>query len=868
MHNKPTNTPQGLQRDSERIALLEEQIQTLKHADKINQTLLEISNAVNTPLHLEDLYEKIHQSLNRLIYTPNFYICIYDRDEQLLNFPYYKDERDVGNDSAIVLFEKNSLTGEVILNKKPLFLDKAMLDQRYREKRVQGSLPVIWIGVPLMAGDIVIGAIAVQNYSDPNAFSKKDLDILILVSSHIALAIERKQFHEALKESEQRYRTLAEKSHDIIIRFDNNGRHLYVNPAIKVLGFSPEEMVGKTHGELNFPKFLADTWEKAITQVFKTEQVNRVEFKLPDGTWIDWLLCPEFNSDDEVISVLTFARDITRRKQRELHNSCFDRINKIIINAVDIPKMLNQILDTMIHVFDCDRAWILFPCNPEARFYDVPFMRTKPEWFLATDYRVDISPETRLLLQEVLVSEEPVVYDPNSQKSIRKFVREKYHVNSQMVMAVFPKLGEAWEVGLHQCTHERIWTSDERQLFKGICQRVSDGLSSMLLHRQLAQAKQYIDNILNSMPSILMGVDLEGRVTHWNQQAENVTKISANMAVGRYYNEMFPGLNLTRNIQTAVADQKVIGKNRIRQVIDDEVRYQNITVYPLTGGERQGAVIRMDDVTDQMKIDLMMVQSEKMLSVGGLAAGMAHEINNPLAGMMQNAQVIQNRLTKKIFANQAAAEKAGVNFDNLQNYMEARGIIKQLEHIHNAGCHAAKIVSNMLSFAQKGEGKKSYENLVQLMEKTIFLAKNEYSLKRKFDFRQICIKIEKKPDFPMVSCEPSKIQQVFFNIIKNGTEAMFDNRDSKTVNPGFSLRFFVKNKMAVIEIADNGPGMEKKIQEKIFEPFFTSKDRGKGTGLGLSVSYFIVTKNHKGELRVISSPGKGTTFIIEIPIHG
>jgi len=868
LHRKPTNTPRSSQSNANRIALLEAEIQTLKHADKINQTLLEISNAVNTTLHLDDLYEKIHQSLNRLIYTPNFYISIYDREEQLLHFPYYKDERDVGNDSAIVLFEENSLTGEVILNKKPLFLDKAMLDQRHREKRINGSLPVIWIGVPLIARDIVIGAIAIQNYTDPKAFSKKDLDILILVSSHIAMVIERKQFHEALKDSEQRYRTLAEKSHDIIIRFDSNGRHLYVNPAIKVLGFSPEEMVGKTYGELNFPKFLAETWENAITQVFKTEQVNRIEFKLPDGPWIDWLLCPEFNSDDEVISVITFARDITQRKIRELHNSCFDRINKIIINAVDIHKMLNQILDTMIDIFDCDRAWVLFPCNPKARVYDFPFMRTKPEWFLETGFKVEITPEARILLQEVLASEEPVVYDPRSQKIIRKFIREKYHVNSQIVMAVFPKLGEAWEVGLHQCTHERIWTLEEQRLFKGLCQRVSDGLSSMLLYRQLKQAKQYIDNILNSMPSIILGVDLDGRVTHWNKQAENTTKVSANKAIGRYYNELFPGLALTRNIQTAVADQKVVEKNKIRQVIDDEVRYQNITVYPLTGGESQGAVIRMDDVTDQMKIDLMMVQSEKMLSVGGLAAGMAHEINNPLAGMMQNAQVIQNRLTKKIPVNLSAAQKAGVNLDNLLDYMEVRGILKQFEHIQNAGCHAAKIVSNMLSFAQKGEGKRSYENLVQLMEKTIFLAKNEYSLKRKFDFKQICIKIEKKPDFPQVSCEPSKIQQVFFNIIKNGTEAMFDDRDSKTVKPGFSIQFFVKNNMAVIEITDNGPGMEKKIQEKIFEPFFTSKATGKGTGLGLSVSYFIVAKDHKGELRVISSPGKGTTFIIELPIHG
>ncbi|MBU3954565.1 MAG: PAS domain S-box protein, partial [Proteobacteria bacterium] len=702
-------------------------------------------------------------------------------------------------------------------------------------------------------------------YTDPKAFGQKDLDILIRVSSQIAMAIDRKQFHGALTESEQRYRILAEKSHDIIMRFDRQGRHLYVNPAIKSLGISPEDLIGKTHKEMNFPDALVEKWESAITCVFATEKVNRIEFKFPDGPWIDWLLCPEFNSDHEVISVITFARDITERKQRELHTSCLDRVNKIIITANDIPQMLNHILDTILEIFDCDRAWILFPCDPEARFYEVPFMRAKAQWFLTPNYRVEITPENRCIRREVLASEDPVVYGLGSRNTILTYIWNIYQVKSQMIMAVFPKIGTAWEVGLHQCSHERIWTLEERQLFKGLCQRISDGLSSMLLYRQLEQAKHYIDNILNSMPSILMGVDPEGRITHWNKQAEKLTQVPAKKAIGRYFHEVFPELaSFTQSIQTAVTDQIMVEKTKIGQSVGGEVRYKNIIIYPLTGGENQGAVIRMDDVTEQMQIDAMMVQSEKMLSIGGLAAGMAHEINNPLAGMMQNAQVIFNRLTKKVPVNLAAAQKTGICLDNLYTYMENRGIIRQFENINQAGSHAAKIVSNMLSFAQKGEGKKSYENLLLLMEKTIALAKNEYDLKREFDAKKIHIQIQIDPGFPFVACEASKIQQVFFNILKNGTEAMVE----VDLKPSFRIGFTVEKQMAVIKINDTGPGMEKKLQKKIFEPFFTTKPPGKGTGLGLSVSYFIVTEDHKGALEVSSSRGKGTTFTIRLPIHG
>ncbi|MBU0972714.1 MAG: GAF domain-containing protein, partial [Proteobacteria bacterium] len=306
MSEQPSSDPNDARGGANRIALLEGEINCLRQADILNQTLLEISNAVTTTLDLGALYASIHKSLSRLIYMPNFYICIYDREKNLLHFPYYKDEKDTHNDDALVLFEKNSLTGEVIINKKSLFLDEVMLAKRYQEKRIQGSLPKIWIGVPLLSMDKVIGAIAIQNYTDPKAFGQKDMDILIQVSGQIAMAIERKQFHGALIESELRYRTLAEKSHDIIMRLDRQGRHLYVNTAIKSLGISPEQVVGKTHKEFDFSDALVEKWESAIARVFATEKVNRIEFKFPDGPWIDWMLCPEFNSDHEVVSVITF----------------------------------------------------------------------------------------------------------------------------------------------------------------------------------------------------------------------------------------------------------------------------------------------------------------------------------------------------------------------------------------------------------------------------------------------------------------------------------------------------------------------------------------------------------------------------------
>ncbi|MCP4761686.1 MAG: GHKL domain-containing protein, partial [archaeon] len=122
--------------------------------------------------------------------------------------------------------------------------------------------------------------------------------------------------------------------------------------------------------------------------------------------------------------------------------------------------------------------------------------------------------------------------------------------------------------------------------------------------------------------------------------------------------------------------------------------------------------------------------------------------------------------------------------------------------------------------------------------------------------------IRKYSPVPMVLCEGSKIQQVLFNILKNASQAM---SLQKTNNPKLILRLLKKEDMVLIEIEDNGPGMDEKTRKKIFEPFFTTKTLNKGTGLGLSVSYFIIVDDHGGEMKVDSAPGRGTTFRIKLP---
>ncbi len=267
---------------------------------------------------------------------------------------------------------------------------------------------------------------------------------------------------------------------------------------------------------------------------------------------------------------------------------------------------------------------------------------------------------------------------------------------------------------------------------------------------------------------------------------------------------------------------------------------------------------------EKLRLEEMMIQSEKMVSLGSLAAGMAHEINNPLAGILQNTQVIQNRLKNKLPANLAAARELGLDLDRMTAYMEKRDIFKMTDSVITAGRRAAAIVSNMLSFSRKSASGYVHEDLETLLDQTIALAKSDYNLKKKFDFKKIRIERDYMPGLPKVSCRASEIQQVFFNILSNGVQAMMS--DPMNQEPCFFLRLFMQNDMVSVQIQDNGPGMNAEQRKRIFEPFFTTKNVGEGTGLGLAVSYFIITENHKGRIQVESSPGQGSCFTISLPV--
>lgn len=383
---------------------------------------------------------------------------------------------------------------------------------------------------------------------------------------------------------------------------------------------------------------------------------------------------------------------------------------------------------------------------------------------------------------------------------------------------------------------------------------------------QYRRLRNYLVNIIDSMPSLLVGVNANGCVTQWNAVARARTGISAEEAQGQPLDRVLPTLiHQMEQVREAIRSRTVKTENRVSRLAEGKMCYEDVTVYPLISNGIEGAVVRVDDVTERVRIEEMMIQSEKMLSVGGLAAGMAHEINNPLGVILQATQNILRRVSKELKLNAQVADDCGTSLDSIRRYLERREILTFLDDIRQSGERAAEIVSNMLSFSRKQEGGGVPTDLPELLDRTVSLAASDYDLKKHYDFRRIEIVREYEPSLPPVVCQPGKIQQVLLNILRNGAEAMSESGD-RSRSPRFILRVRREGGEVRVDIEDNGAGMTEAVRRRVFEPFFTTKPSGIGTGLGMSVSYFIVTEEHGGTLSVESQPGSGACFMVRLPI--
>ncbi len=386
--------------------------------------------------------------------------------------------------------------------------------------------------------------------------------------------------------------------------------------------------------------------------------------------------------------------------------------------------------------------------------------------------------------------------------------------------------------------------------------------------RAKLRLQELLQGMIDSMPSVLIAIDHTGIVNQWNREAEQMTGIPGETAIGGQIEALFPSISSKVGLwREALERDELVRYQKVPYKERGETKIKDIIVYPYHSTHESGAVIRIDDITEKVNMEELVIQSEKMISIGGIAAGMAHELNNPLGIVLQGLQNVRRRLDPQIEKNRKVAIELGLSLETVEEYLQKRDIVEYFDHMKSAGSRASDIVRGMLNFSRKSDVRKEYGSVEETVQRAIQFAKLDYELKKEFRIDRILISLDIVEDLPQIRMKSGEIEQVLVNLIKNSTQSF--NRDSlESGEARINIQINKSDSLVVVRVSDNGSGMSPEVRKSVFQPFFTTKQRGKGTGLGLSVSHYIVTRNHGGKIEVESELGKGTAFTLSLPIEG
>jgi two-component system, NtrC family, sensor kinase len=390
-------------------------------------------------------------------------------------------------------------------------------------------------------------------------------------------------------------------------------------------------------------------------------------------------------------------------------------------------------------------------------------------------------------------------------------------------------------LGLGKTVDGDFLSSDDVELVQTIAGYVAIALDNSQLYSSLeqkaseiARLKDFSENIVESLNVGVLAVDLEGTVEAWNSRMEQVFGVPRDAAVGQPLGSLLPA-ELASEIAARDDQEQITGIYKHRFQRQGGSLILNVSITPLVGksGERIGRLLLFDDVTQRERMEEQMSQTEKLTSLGLLAAGVAHEVNTPLAVISNYIQMLAKQMP-----------------DGDPRHSIIEKIVKQT-------FRASEIVNNLLNFSRTGAGELADVDLNRVVEETLSLV--AHPLKTS----QIRVVKQLTDGLPPVRGSANKLQQVFLNLFLNA-------RDAMPTGGMLEVRTAAHNGSVEIEVVDTGNGIPREHIHKIFDPFFTTKGTGRGTGLGLSVSYGII-KEHAGRIDVRSTPGRGTSFHVEFP---
>lgn len=405
-----------------------------------------------------------------------------------------------------------------------------------------------------------------------------------------------------------------------------------------------------------------------------------------------------------------------------------------------------------------------------------------------------------------------------------------------------------------------------------VCARVANHVKSHLTQNALSISRATLEHTLNSIQDGIITFDLNGTVTFINHIALKLADKRFNEAVGLKIDHLFhlynkkEEYNLQYEIRSVTQENRDVVLRRGSSLVNLHGKVYVIEgkICPLqdTNNNTHGSVMTISNIGNQIAMERALIQADKLKALGVLSAGVAHEMNNPLGTMLQSGQNIKRRLDASLKANINAAEKLGLEMGDIKEYASIRKIDDFLDGIQESGDRAAKIISHLLALTDEPPEARSTQNMVNLIEQALTLSTAEHPVSYQRDFKKINIVRDYLKSCPDIICNSTDLIQAIYNILKNASAALIAQSNAE-----IKLLLKQHGDTLILEISDNGSGIDPLVIDRIFEPFYTTREPGEGIGLGLTIAYTIITHGHDGSLTIDSEQGKSTKVTLTLPIQ-